>query len=83
MKTGFVKEVNDTEEERDEFLEQAQNMTSDQLLARIYASLLHMDEKLDSIDENNTKIKNILTFFEVLLILSLIVSFVVMIGAVK
>lgn len=82
MKTGFFKEVNDVEE-RDEFFEQAQNMTSDQLLAGIYAALLHMDEKLDSIDEKNTKIKNILTFFEVLLILSLVISIIVMVNAAR
>lgn len=83
MKTGFFKEVNDFEEERDKLIEQAKNMTSDQLLAGIYAALLHMDKKLDSIDENNTKIKSILRFFEILLILSLIVSFIAIIGAVK
>lgn len=67
-----MKKTNDNEE-RDEFLEQAENMTSDQLLKGIYAALLRMEEKLDDVERSSSKIKGILCFFELLLLLSFIV----------
>ena len=71
-----MKNINDN---KDEFLQQAESMTNEQLLKGIYATLLRMEEKLDEIEQSNSKIKGILCFFELLLLLSFIVEVVVII----
>lgn len=63
-------------EEKDEFLEQAEGMTNDQLLKGIYAALLRMEETLDETDKKVSTIKSVLCFFELLLLLSFIIGIV-------